>query len=534
MKQKLIVTAVAAVLSAAAGSAFALTPWNGVGQRPANTFNQTQTQTQVFISGSSDQNSVLDGVVRHLCVDGSLDAYSTVAQGTTVSNQTGGQTVYSCNIKPGTALDTAATPANSPIWIHKESLGGSVNGISPVANATPLQFVDISKIVAGQTQCTVVPSATVAAAGSLAAKKAWSCPTTMTVAAAPQIGLSDVDLPILLGTSNATGTAGTLNFLFPIQMTMGLAVTVPLRNALQGAQGMTVGSEAADQQPSLSEAYLRRLFQSSKVNTGTTLGIAGDAKRIYPLRRSATAGNQKFAETYLFNLNIVPARISVTAFYAPTTAFNGVLASANYVAGTVVRGACGDATLAPTPSTVFAGISTEQVVNCLNRHAAGGRYAVANLPMTFNAFANPASSSAAIDPAYPTGFRYLKLKGYLPTLENVVRGNYAYYAETVIASLLPLTDTTAAGSVLNALNSELGASSTVAAIDGTFTRWTDLPAGRQNSGVIVPARNNACKATFTTMGTSPDTDPANFATRNPSGALVSNGVPPIGVCPQRF
>jgi hypothetical protein len=504
MKQKLVATAVASALAVAAGSAFALTPGN---------FNPA-TIPQVYMSGATAQNGGIANVMRLMCVDGTLDAYTTTSQ-----------VAYVCTVKTGSTLGAAYD--GTAIAVHKEYSGGSGLGIDNIINGITLNFVNLTPIIAGQTACTVDTVSSVGTQGALGAEQVWNCPATQVVAQTPQVGFSDVD-PAVFG-KTATGSAGTINIYSPNQLTFGVAVTVPLRNALQGAQGLTVGSDAAADTPSLSDAQVQRLFQASKANTGATLGIAGDANRIYPVRRGATSGTQKTAEVHFFNLNVVLPSFAINNFAQPTTGYNSVVASDL---------GCGTATAAPASvGMVFAGSANEQVVNCLNRHAAGSRYAVANVTMEFNAFNNPASTSASIDTTYPTGFRYVKLNGYLPTVENMVRGNYNYYSEQVITGLNTLSGAPLA--VLNGMVAELGNATNVTAINSGFTRWTDLPAGRQTSGLVKPGSASLCPTgtawTFAAKGTTPDSDPISYLTKNSSGASAQNAVPfGVAVCPPRF
>ena len=504
MKQKLVATAVAAALAAAAGSAFALAP---------GSFDPA-TIPQVYMSGATAQNGGINNVARLICQDGTLDAYSTVSQ-----------VAFVCTVRAGSTLGAAYDGTN--IAIHKESSGGSGLGIDNLINGITLNFVNLSPIVAGQTACTLDTVSSVVAAGALAAENVWNCPTTQVTAQIPQIGFSDVD-PAVFG-KTTSGTAGTITVNSPNQLTFGVAVTVPLRNALQGAQGLTVGSDLAVDTPSLSNAEVQRMFQQTKAstNTGATFGLTGDTNRVYAIRRGATSGTQKTAEIYFFNANVVQSSFAINSFASPTTGYNSVVAS---------DAGCGTATSAPASTgMVFAGSANEQNVNCLNRHAAGGRYAVANLTMEFNAFNNPASTSAAIDTTYPTGFRYVKLNGYLPTIENMVRGNYSYYSEQVITALNTIAGVPAA--VLSGYVAELGNAANVTTINANFTRWTDLPVGYQTSGLLKPGAAVAanCRGKFAALGTTPDTDPVNYITKNASGISVQNAVPAgIATCPPRF
>lgn len=511
MKQKLIVTAITAAIGAIAGTAHAISPGNA-----------SVLTNQVYMSGATAQNGGIVNVVRLNCQDGTLDAY-----------HAGNRVAYTCLVRAGSNLSTRSnTPAGTPVSIHKESMGGSSNGINPLLNGTTMSFVDLGPVASGTTSspCTLDTVSSIATSGSFAAMNVWACPSTQTANVVPQIGFSDVDPPVFgLGT---TGPAGTLNLLSPNQLTFGVAVTKALRDSLQAVQGLIVGSDAAAQTPSLNPAQIHNLFRQGKAqtNTGSILGLTGgDAtKRIYAVRRGSTSGTQKTAEIRFFNLNVVAPAFTVNAFAAPTAGFNSVVAS---------DAGCGNATANPSStSMVFAGTSNEEVVNCMNRHQAGNRFAVASLTMEFNAFANPASPSGSITTAFPTGFRYVKINGALPTVENMVKGTYDYFSEQVITSLLGAGVASVPGNVLDTMVAELGNPGNVVAINSTFTKWADLPVGSQASGLLKPgpAAATSCPATYAVAGTNPDTDAQNVITKNPTGTKVSNAMPPVATCPPRF
>jgi hypothetical protein len=91
------------------------------------------------------------------------------------------------------------------------------------------------------------------------------------------------------------------------------------------------------------------------------------------------------------------------------------------------------------------------------------------------------------------------------------------------------------GSVLNAFTIELGNSDNLSIINPTFTKWTDLPAGTQTAGLVGAPRAAACPGTFASLGTTPDADPRNYVSKNPTGSKVSNAVKPaVAICPPRY
>lgn len=512
MKLKLASIAVTAALSTLAGSALAALPGD-VTTVPAN---------QVRLSGATAQNGGIDNVVRIFCGTNTVDAYANAKQ-----------VAYVCNAAAGTALTTAGFPAGTSIAIHKESSGGSGNGIAPVRDSTTLAFVDLAAISATPGLCSLDTVSSVAAATvggvTLAAKNVWNC-TTATTTAVPDIGFSDVD-PAVFGQAS-TG----LNVLSPNELVFGVPVTTALRNALQNAQATSgripascngTASDAVVCTPTLSEPEVAGIYTGRLATFGKLVNSA-DTTPIYLLRRGSTSGTQKTAEVVFLNANITTQANFTNNFKAPSAAFNSVLAS---------DAGCGNSSAstvpAPAASTVFAGSANEEVVNCFNRHNSGGRYAAGILTTEFNQFANPASSSAAIDTTFPTGFRFIKVGGALPTVANVIRGDYNFFSEQVITSRTGTSGTPA--QVVSAMNSELGNATNVTIINSSFTSWSDAPVGEKTSGLLKPGASASCKATFASLGTTPDSDPVNNATKNPSGAKTANAIKPaLAVCPSRF
>lgn len=508
MKLKLASVAVTAALSAFAGSAVAALPGT-VTAVPAN---------QVRLSGATAQNGGIDNVVRIFCGSNTVDAYANTKQ-----------VAYVCNAAAGTALTTAGFPAGTSIAIHKESNGGSGNGIAPVRDGTTLAFVDLNAISATPSLCTLDTVSSVAAATvngvTLAAKNVWNC-STATTTAVPDIGFSDVDPPLFNQSS-----AG-LAIRSPNQLIFAAPVTIALRNALQNAQAASgripascngTASDSVACTPTFTEPEIAGIY-TGRLNTFGKLVNSADTTPIFVIRRGTSSGTQKTAEVIFLNANITNTANATNSFKAPTASANNVVAStAN----------CGDATTAPPSSLTFAGSSNEEVVNCFNRHQAGGRFAAGINTTEFNQFANPAGSSAAIDTTFPTGFRFLKINGALPTVANVIRGTYGYFSEQVITS-----KTTIAGTplqVVNAINNELGNATNVIIVNSTFTSWPDAPAGERNSGLVKPGSSASCKATFASLGTTPDTDPTSNATKNPTTAKTVNAIKPaLAVCPSRF
>jgi hypothetical protein len=353
---------------------------------------------------------------------------------------------------------------------------------------------------------------------------------------------------------------GTLQVNSPNQLIFGVPVTIALRNALQNAQAATgalpasCAASASDTvacTPSLSSSTIAGVY-TGRLLTAAKIGVAGDATPLYLIRRGTTSGTQKTAEVVFLNADITPPAQTTNLFKAPTGTYNSVAASLGYVKEdplaaipvTGAPGACGDAStgfsvvtptvsLVPPATTVFAGNANEEIVNCLNRHQSGGRYAIGINTTEFNQFANPSSGSTAIDSNFTTGFRFIKVDGYLPTVANVIRGNYQFFSEQVITNLPTIAG--AALQVKSAIVAELGNAINVTTVNSTFTKWTDAPAGEQTSGLVKPAVSTACAGLYSATSTTPDTDPVNYTTKNPTGTKANNAIKPsLAVCTPRY
>jgi len=148
-----------------------------------------------------------------------------------------------------------ATVGGTPrlIEVRKSGDGGSGNGVAPVCEPTPSlaqDFVDGAACAAAVTPVTIVTP------GGGTTIDRYDCSTTpKETGVAPNLGISDVG-PTEVGVNASTACATRPAFVLPF----GVMVTEKLRNALQRAQGYTVGAEDAANVPSLSHSMLTSLI----------------------------------------------------------------------------------------------------------------------------------------------------------------------------------------------------------------------------------------------------------------------------------
>lgn len=386
---KISAAVTAAMAGLVASTAFAL---------PASQYNSTPGDTlDVFIGGASAQDGALERLYRNACDVNTLDIY-----------RTSNQRVMFCRISnagvPGFPV------AGQKIAIHKTSVGGSGNGVQPVANQTNLAFIDMAAIKAGTIACdvgTAIPAETVAGVTFAGYTNRNNCGTVGTRNAVPDAGISDVE-PALVGASAAE--ISRLNVQSQNAVVWGIPVTEALRNALQQVQGLTVGAEDEANMPSLTYAQLSSVYNGGIADwsqivssNGTPLPGAVTTPpsdtQVYLCRRVPTSGTQASFEVHMLRQRCVSG-----------------------VAGMLVGndgGVVGN-------GTVNEGSGTGDVKNCLVTHDGANRWAV-GLFSTENV---ESSATSAVNDG--NVWRFIKMNGHAPTLLNVANGKWDFFTEQSI------------------------------------------------------------------------------------------------------
>jgi hypothetical protein len=398
MQAKLISAAVAAAFAGA--PAFAATP----------AFN-TATTNEFYMSGASAQEGQLKHFMRRACQNGTLTLYRQ-------SNQFAYHCAVNSTVVPG------HTKAN--VVVYKSSVGGSGNGTAPVANSSTLAFMDLATMPA------------IGSGGATTAPAAGTCSNATTIAAVPPVGTDTIGLPAyqdvicnqtLVNKVTEAGLSDVEPALFkgsvtgldntalgklavsPInQLVFGVPVTTGLRNALQAAQGLTVGAEDEANMPSLSKAQVTGIYTGSII-TWDQLGLSNPddpVNAIWVVRRVQSSGTQTSARVYFLNDPCAPGMAQFVADGDPAVASNAL--------------ACSSADpLGAGYGLVYQGSGSGNVVTCLNEHETDKRWAVGVLSTEF-----VAGSTGN------TGYRFIKVDGAAPTLFNAANGTYQYVMEATL------------------------------------------------------------------------------------------------------
>lgn len=474
MQRKALTLAVAAALSMAAGSAFAIT------YAPADT-------AVVHISGSSATNGQLKLWAQNvLCSPDQV----------TLSNDSNDFAVV-CTPNAGKVTLSAG---KTHIAVVKNSNGGSGQGISPEIAGTALPFLDVF-----------------GAAGS-------------TVNAVPDFGMSDEEPAVLVKAGAASGNIGVLTSEPLNVVTFGTPVTLGLYHALQDAQiasgrlassckSATVTTGAFDSNgysvseacmPSLSKAQIASIFSGNAVDW-SEFGLtnpAGD-NTIYVARRVYSSGTQTAARVFFLN---DPCAANVNKFVAGNDLQNSKAA---------------DACNAATPAgTVFEGSGSGNVESCMTNHDRNSRWAISINSLEFPGVANDTTAEYAVGGGAATGNtvankdhqRHIKIDGMAPSTFNAAVNRYGDWVEatmnyktgTLSADASNLKTAMVAGfndpSILSGLN------------DGFNTTALWHAAGDTNldAGIIAPAQAGAPAFPATIADT--HTNPGMYYTHSISGA----------------
>jgi hypothetical protein len=348
----------------------------------------------LYISGSSSQDETLKTVLSKRICDRGTGVGSTTDTFNLYNGPSGSnQFMIFCRTKGVEDLTDG-----TKVLFHKSSVGGSGNGVQPVANSIPL----LTFMTHASTCPTVSPGGTA------------SCSIMQTTLAVPDFGVADLGLyngigPFRSYFGESQAEADKMTVQSRNAVPFGVLVTVGLRNALQEAQCLTVGAEDEANMPSFTKSQLAAMFAGNLVNwpaildeEGHPLTTARDTcangsartapadSNVYIARRVKSSGTQRAGEIFFLNGHCVTN--------AP------LMAPAND------GGTCGN-------GTVNEGSGTSNVKTCLNTHNTANRWAVGI--MSLENVSNLTSDK----------WRFIKIDGYAGTALNIVESRYPFFME---------------------------------------------------------------------------------------------------------
>jgi len=219
------------------------------------------------ISGATAVNKQIENYVNQICDAATLDTFISAGDGARA---------YKCTVPAA----NSGLPGDRDVLFNKESSGSSA-GVTPVTTGTTVDVVDLNTChdtgLAEADAQLVNPL--FAGDDDVANDGQWACSGTFASANA-EVGVSDVEPELFKIADNGSKTVelnppGGLS-VFPVNaQTFGIVVSPALRDALQAAQGLVVGSDEVSEMPSLSRAIIANIFAGNVASWDSLKNDAG-------------------------------------------------------------------------------------------------------------------------------------------------------------------------------------------------------------------------------------------------------------------
>ncbi|TAN53071.1 MAG: hypothetical protein EPN21_02410 [Methylococcaceae bacterium] len=413
MKHKNIAAAVALAVAAYSNGAMALAP-------------TVSPDITLYIGGATAQDYGIGLLITELCSEGTLDTYLDLAD---TSKPGKSYSAYFCKMK--SSKITGLTVTDPKVLIYKRSAGGSAMGVSPlVGGGTAIDFMSIAN-----SNCTLQSGKT----------DVWGC-TVRTGTADLQskkvdMGVSDVNPELFLGDNTPDGFDPVNKILVNKQLVVsaaaalvfGVPVTKDLRDTLQKAevaQGSLgadcVGDETESCMPSLSKAQVASLYagriktwDSFKVNgqplSDYAASTAPSNNLVHICRRVDGSGTQAVANEFYLNNPCSGDYGATLPPAAKDSTPNKLAVVSNPLTGPVVIENSGSG-------------DVEVCLNDFNEATVGLGANHPNPAAGYKAWAVGVQSLEK-NATLSNKYRFVKVDGVAPTLENVANGSYLHWAE---------------------------------------------------------------------------------------------------------
>ena len=366
---------------------------------------------EIFASGATAQDKNVEQLFSELCVSGTLDVYKDNSKPASPGSA---HSALFCTLDSSKV--TGLSASNPKVLFHKRSAGGSAQGVNPVLDE---QEID-AMLINNNGNCTKTAPETfyrcsISGAGDLVKKVS-------------DVGVSDVNPEMFIGANTPDGSAAVNPSKVQERMEVrsggalvfNTPVTKSLRDALQRAQidagTLTAGCEGQDTEacmPSLSKQMIASLFTGnigkwSEIKVVSTGGASkslfeyatgGEDEKVYICRRVNGSGTQaQFNAKFLNNPCTDGA---VNPLSKPGSALTGPVVIENSGSG--------------------------DVDSCLKDFNDGSNDSTQNSGAVKAWAIGVQSTERNADLA--RNYRFIKIDGEAPTLENAYSGRYFDFAE---------------------------------------------------------------------------------------------------------
>jgi len=479
----------------------------------ANAFNPgvTSPDFEMVMSGASASSDlVLNLIIDDICSgSGGIDYLS--------GSDSSGWAV-ACNV---TAGQVPGLSSSANILFRKRNSGGSGLGVMPVIDALPLPFTEIS--TGGGSNCGTAPSGT-DSTGAGTSYNVWSCGTAKEDAT-PVGGFSDIEPSKFFGINkpvvdiDGDGTDDVPEFTdrgnFAVRPLAGLVFGVPvtrdLRNALQQAQGLTVDSDTEADMPSLSAQVIRSMYTGAiKKWDQLTFDVGGVQT---PLTDIVTPSSDKGSDKVH-----ICRRVNGSGTQAQSNAiFLNWPCEAGAVKPLIEPG------FPSTGPIVFQNSGSSDVGRCLDdfnngTNASGKNVAIQSGPFVL-ADANRQAWAIGIQSTEKNAgnsrdYRFIKVDGVAPTVQNVHGGTYFDFAEQSMQWRTSAAQNGTAGATADQalIFEDIAANATGATPVANLNTNFAFVGGWQGGWLAVPGTgSNVADADFSLS------NPVNTVTRSPFG-----------------
>lgn len=528
------------------------------GSAAAIDISTVPTANVVYASGSTAIDAALkayffnsvDSTTPCDSTKGTIDVYN---QGSGAASKF---TAVACVSNSALVNDGASPPNSVNIAIIKEDNAGSLNGVTALQNiafsGSPytdgrLNFPTISQLTTSNCSASTAVAGTTS--NNLQSYTKHTCTGFTAAAITPQLGFADVEGTLFPTTDPTTPVA--LASGPTVQVVFAPAVSLGLYHALQYVEGLTQDDLVADM-PSLTTAQLSALY-SGQVGSGgwswlksadgtksvgtasvafgisntaqcwtgtstgtscTTPGVSAPANtNVYICRRGRNSGTEVASEIYFNDANCAAGAYPFKAISSGTCA-------------TATTDGCTWSQAWVSSKSVFAGNGTGDLLDCLNGHDAAGLFAIG-----FASVDNLSGSDQST--ANRRDFRYIKVNGVVPSIENAAAGKYAYLAQSfwyAPPSSVAWSAANASGAVANALVTVMTTNSTqalgtIGSVAGVNAASKMADQGFDGGVLVIPGNNGA--APVTGASTAFASTPVSTVTKTSSSSTTNNCVRPV-------
>lgn len=348
------------------------------------------------------------------------------------------------------------------VMIHKRSEGGSAWGVGPVALAgvagQSISRVDVKQmqISFGTGNGTFNNNCHQDTEAPFDDGFHYVCSKAVTDNRLSDAGISDVEPQMFAGFPNlipvgsdydtVAGDAGTsplsasalakLSINPMSAMTFGIVVTKDLRDALQQAQGKTVGSDAVDQMPSLTSIQIRSLFTGA-IYDWSQFNALDPMSGIWKPLTDGAFHTSVLADTHvnicrldpgsgmqaLFNAHFLGAPCDGSAALTPL-ADNSSSSSHVKIGGLVQSDVAARDDGSPGTAIVHEMSTSGDVTQCLTE--------LETTPTTGSANGKFWGIGIQVVTSANKNFRFVAIDGVAPTLNNVASSKYFYWGANTL------------------------------------------------------------------------------------------------------